>query len=194
MPAAVLAGGASRRMGAGVTKAALPFGRSTLAAHQTDRLAEIFEPVWLVLREAPAFSFGPARLLFDTDPERSALSGLARALAEAEDHVFVLAVDLPVVPVPVLAAIAERSLESGAAAVLPEHAGRLEPLAGVWRRQALPAALEHAREGKRSLRALAEAVGAEPFPEATWRLLDPSGNAFANLNTVQDWETARARA
>ena len=35
MPAAVLAGGASRRMGA--PKAALPYGAGTLAEHQTGR-------------------------------------------------------------------------------------------------------------------------------------------------------------
>jgi molybdopterin-guanine dinucleotide biosynthesis protein A len=192
MPAAVLAGGASRRMGA--PKAALPYGQTTLAAHQTLRLAELFDPVWIVVREPPAFLFGPARVLFDDDPERSAISGLTRALGEAEDRVFVLAVDLPLLPEPVIRAIAAASLASGAAALLPETAGGLEPLAGVWRRAALPVAAERVRAGDRSLRGLAKAVGAEAFPETAWRRLDPSGNAFANLNTIQDWAIARERA
>jgi molybdopterin-guanine dinucleotide biosynthesis protein A len=192
MPAAVLAGGASRRMGA--PKAALPYGRTTLAEHQTSRLAAMFDPVWLVVRDTPAFPFGPARLLFDDDPERSALSGLMRALAEAEDRVFVLAVDLPLLPEPVIRALAAASLSSGAGALLPETAGGLEPLAGVWRRAALSVAAERAGAGDRSLRGLAAAVGAEAFPEAAWRRIDPSGNAFANLNTVDDWAIARERA
>ena len=192
MPAAVLAGGASRRMGS--PKGALPYGTGTLAEHQTVRLAGIFAPIWLVVREAPAFSFGPASLLFDGDRERSALSGLLRALEEAEDRVFVLAVDLPLLPVSVARALAAASLGSEAPAVLPEVGGALEPLAGVWRRAALPAAARRAREGNRSLRGLAEEIGAERFSESSWRALDPSGNAFTNLNTVQDWALARERA
>ncbi|MEP6769800.1 MAG: molybdenum cofactor guanylyltransferase [Acidobacteriota bacterium] len=192
MPAAVLAGGASRRMGS--SKAALPYGSGTLAGHQTGRLAELFSPVWLVVRDPPPYSFAPALMLFDGEGERSALSGLQRALEEAEDRVFVLAVDLPLLPLALARALAECSLKSEAPAVLPEVAGKLEPLAGVWRRAALPAALRRALKGDRSLRGLAEEVGAEAFPEAAWRACDPSGNAFTNLNTVQDWAIARERA
>lgn len=178
----------------GAPKAALPYGSGTLAEHQTARLAALFTPVWLVVRETPPFSFGPARLLYDGDPERSALSGLMRALEEAEDRVFVLAVDLPLVPEPVICAITRASLESAAGALLPETDGGLEPLAGVWRRAALATAAERIRAGDRSLRGLARAVGAEVFPEPAWRQLDPSGNAFANLNTIEDWAAARERA
>ena len=149
-------------------------------------------------REAPAFSRGAARLLFDRDPERSAISGWMRALEEPQegetDHVFVLAVELPLVPETVLRAIAARALASPAAAVLPEVAGELEPLAGVWRRAALAEARKRVAAGDRSLRGLARAVGAEAFTESAWRALDPSGNAFANLNTVEDWVVARERA
>lgn len=178
----------------GLPKATLPYGRGTLAGHQIERLARVFREVWLVVRETPDFSPAPARMLFDGDPERSALSGLTRALEECEDRVFVLAVDLPLVPEPVLRAIARRGLESPAAAVLPETAGELEPLAGVWTRAALAEAKRRAAAGDRSLRRLAEAVGAEAFSEDAWRRLDPSGNAFSNLNTIEDWVVARERA
>ncbi len=178
----------------GVPKATLPYGRGTLAGHQVERLAAVFREVWLVVREVPDYSPVPARLLFDSDPERSAMSGLLRALEECEDRVFVLAVDLPLVPDPVLRAIAQRGLESPASAVLPETAGELQPLAGVWSREALPEARRRAEKGERSLRALADAVGAEHFPENAWRRLDPSGNAFSNLNTIEDWVVARERA
>jgi molybdopterin-guanine dinucleotide biosynthesis protein A len=192
MPAAVLAGGASRRMGS--PKAALPYGAGTLAEHQTSRLSRAFEEVWLVVRDAPGFPFGPARVLFDSDPVQSALSGVLRALEEAADRVLVLAVDLPLVPEAVLAELARRSLASDAAAVLPENAGELEPLAGVWRRSALAEGRRRAAAGERSLRDFARAVGAEALPESAWRALDPSGNAFTNVNTVDDWLVARSRA
>src|SRR5206468_11241188 len=93
MPAAVLAGGASRRMG--VSKAALPYGTTTLLAHQTRRLAGLFEEVVVAVKETPEFDFGPARIVVDSFSERAPLYGLLRALEETQDRIFVLAVDLP---------------------------------------------------------------------------------------------------
>jgi len=178
----------------GVPKGSLPYGSGTLAEHQIRRLAPVFSEVWLVVREQPVYAFGRARLLFDRDPERSALSGVVRALEEASDRVFVLAVDLPLAGEDLLEGIARRSLDTEAAAVLPSSEEGLEPLAGVWRRAALPEAQRRAGAGTRSLRGLAEAVGAVIIPPAEWRQWDPSGNAFENLNTVADWTVARERA
>ena len=192
MPAAVLAGGASRRMG--VPKAALPYGRTTLLAHQAERLSKIFEDVFIVAKEAPGVDGGPSRLLFDTSAVRAPIHGLVRALEEVSDRVFILAVDLPVVTAEVLRAIAQRSLESPAPAVLPWADGRLQPLAGVWRASVLPAARERIARGDLSLHGLAEGVGGEIFPEQAWRAIDPSGNSFANVNTIEEYAAIRERA
>lgn len=192
MPAAVLAGGASRRMG--VSKASLPYGASTLLAHQTGRLARIFEQVFVLAKEPPAFDAGPALVLLDRAAEHAPIHGLARALEEVSDRLFVLAVDLPLVAEAVIRAVAARSLAGEAPAVLPRADGRLQPLAGVWRRSVLPAALARPERGEMSLIALAQEVGAEVFPEKTWRELDPSGNSFANINTVEEFQAMRERA
>ena len=192
MPAAVLAGGASRRMGR--PKAALPYGAGTLLEFQTTRLAALFEEVFVVVKEAPAFPVGPARAVLDDVAEHAAIHGLVRALEEAHDRVFVLAVDLPAVTPALLRAIAERSLVSRAAAVIPRAEGRLQPLAAVWRRAAAPAARRRIAAGEYSLHGLAVEVGAEIFEEAEWSALDPSGTAFANLNTLEDWAALRERA
>ena len=192
MPAAVLAGGASRRMGR--PKAALPYGATTLLEYQTTRLAALFDEVLVVAKERPAFSAGPARVVLDAAPERAAIHGLVRALAEAPDRVFVLAVDLPAVPPALLTAIAERSLASEAAAVLPRADGRLQPLAGVWRKAASAEAARRIAKGDLSLHGLAEAVGAEILAESEWAAVDPSGAAFVNLNTLEDWAALRERA
>jgi len=192
MPAAVLAGGASRRMGR--PKAALPYGAGTLLEHQTLRLEPLFAEVLAVVKEMPAFPIGPARVVLDGHSTHAALHGLVRALEEVEDRVFVLGVDLPAVPAPVIRAIAERSLASRAAAVLPRADGRLQPLAGVWRRAALPAARRRLDDGRFALHELAAEVGAEIVDEAAWRALDPSGTAFANLNTLEEYSALRERA
>jgi len=41
---------------------------------------------------------------------------------------------------------------------------------------------------------LAQAAGAEILEEADWRPLDPSGNSFANVNTLEEYVAARERA
>lgn len=192
MPAAVLAGGASRRMGR--SKASLPYGAGTLLEFQTSRLAHLFEEVWVVAKERPGYPLGPARLLLDRAAEHAAIHGLARALEEAPDRVFLLAVDLPALPADVIREIALRGARTAAPAVVPLADGRPQPLAAVWTRRALPEALSRISRGELSLQALADAVGAEPIPEADWRALDPSGNAFVNLNTLEQYAAHRERA
>ena len=192
MPAAVLAGGASRRMGR--EKGALPYGASTLAGFQTERLAAVFEEVWLVAKQQPDYAFGPARVLLDDTPDLAAIHGLRRALREAEDRVFVLAVDLPALSDALLRAIGERGLATGATALLPRAGGRLQPLAAVWRKVALPELDRRLAQGKLSLHGLAEAVDAEILAEREWKTIDPSGNSFLNVNTLQEYAQLRERA
>ena len=133
-------------------------------------------------------------MVLDRTAELAAIHGLARALEEARDRIFVLAVDLPALTPAVARRIAERSLSSDALAVVPRADGRLQPLAAVWRKAARPELERRIGEGKRSLRSLAAAVGAEILEEGAWRDVDPSGAAFANLNTLEEWEGHRERA
>jgi molybdopterin-guanine dinucleotide biosynthesis protein A len=192
MPAAVLAGGASRRMGR--PKPALAFGSGTLLEFQTGRLATLFEEVLVVVKEPPSFPSGPARVVLDRASDYAAIHGLVRALEEARDRIFVLGVDLPAVPAALLRAIAERAYASDAAAVIPRADGRLQPLAAVWRRSVLPVAERRIAAGGRSLQGLAREIGAEIFEESDWKAVVPSGGAFANLNTLEVYAAMRERA
>jgi molybdopterin-guanine dinucleotide biosynthesis protein A len=192
MPAAVLAGGASRRMGR--SKAELPYGSGTLLAHQAERLSRVFPEVFAVVKDPPGLPSGPALVLLDGIPEHAAVHGLVRALEEVRDRVFVLAVDLPVLPESLMRAIASRSLASDALAVVPRSGGRLQPLAAVWRKAVLPLARARIERGDLALAGLAEEAGADILSEEDCRDADPSGNAFANLNTVEEYLAHRERA
>ncbi len=192
MPAAVLAGGASTRMGR--PKAELPYGAGTLLEFQTGRLALVFEEVLVVVKESPARAAGPGRVVLDRAAEHAAIHGLVRALEEVPDRVFVLAVDLPGMTPALARAVAERSLATDAPALVPRAGGLLQPLAAVWRRGALAAARRRIAAGELSLHGLAVEVGADVFEEAEWKALDPSGTAFANLNTLEEYAAARERA
>ena len=191
MPAAVLAGGASRRMGR--PKAALPWGAGNLLEFQTGRLSTLFSEVFVVLKAPPDFPVGPARILLDYSPDQAAIHGLLRALEEAEDRILILAVDLPGLNHDVIREIAQRGLQTPAAALIPEADGRLQPLAAVWRRSAARFARQRIEKGMLSLAALADEVGAEILPEKVWRPHDPSRAAFANMNTLADWAAHRER-
>jgi len=192
IPAAILAGGASKRMGS--PKASLRFGSGTLLQHQIRRLAPLFSEVLVVAKEPPEAALGHARVLLDSTPKQASIYGLSRALEEAEDRVFVLAVDLPMITPRVIGAIVEKGLATGAPAVVPEAEGRLQPLAALWRRMVLPAARARIARGDLSLQDLAREAGAEILTEAEWRPCDPSGNSFANLNTMEDYVAMRERA
>jgi molybdopterin-guanine dinucleotide biosynthesis protein A len=192
-PAAVLAGGASRRMGR--PKASLPFGSGTLLQHQIVRVAPLFSEVFVVVKDAPDSALGRARILLDSTPRQGAIFGLTRALEEVEDHLFVMAVDTPVLAPALIAEIARRGLKTAASVLLPRAGGRLQPLAAVWRRAVLPLALQRiASEQHLSLQELAQEAGVEVLEEAEWRRFDPSGNSFENLNTLEEYVAARERA
>lgn len=192
MPAAVLAGGASRRMGR--AKAALPWGAGNLLEFQTGRLSHLFSDVFVVVKETPDFPVGPARVVLDDGPDFASIYGLARALEEADDRVFVLAVDLPAVTHDVVREIVRRATATSALALIPEAGGRLQPLAAVWRRAAARFARNRIARDQLSLSSLAEEVGAEILPEREWRKIDPSGASFTNVNTLADWAAHRERA
>jgi molybdopterin-guanine dinucleotide biosynthesis protein A len=67
-------------------------------------------------------------------------------------------------------------------------------LAAVWRKSILPIALARIARGELSLHGLAHEIGAEVLAEEEWRAADPSGNSFANLNTIEQYNAARERA
>ncbi len=192
MPAAVLAGGASRRMGR--SKAALAYGAGTLLEFQTARLASLFEDVFVVAKNFPDFPIGPARVVLDRIPDFAPLYGVLRALEETVDRAFILAVDLPALPADVIRLIGERGLRTPAAVLVPRSGGLLQPLAAVWRHKIRPLAETRIARGARSLHELAEEAGAEVLAEEEWRAIDPSGNSFVNINTLEDYAAMRERA
>jgi len=178
----------------GRPKASLPYGAGTLLDFQVRKLSGIFEEVFVVAKEAPAAWAEPARVVLDRYPEHAAIYGLERALEEAKDRVFVLAVDLPALTPVLIRAIVARALHSRAAALIPRASGKLQPLAAVWRRAALATAKCRIGKEDLSLQGLAEDVSAEIFDESDWRVLDSSGMAFDNLNTLEQYEANRGRA
>jgi molybdenum cofactor guanylyltransferase len=187
--AAVLAGGASRRMGR--DKATLAVGGVALAAGVLAAAARVADPVVLVAPDGHPARRLAARVV--TDPGEGPLAALAAALEALEaDHVLVLAGDHPGLAVALLAHLV--ALAARGEAVACRRGPRLEPLVAVYRRApALAAArarLAGPAGGRRLLGLLAD-LDTVVVEEPEWRALDPGGRSFVDLDEPGDlaaWE------
>ena len=187
--AAVLAGGASRRMGR--DKATLAVAGVELASLALAAAARVADPVVLVAPEGhPARRLAAAPV---TDPGEGPLAALAAALAALDaDHVLVLAGDHPGLRVELLAHLADlAALADRGEAVACRRGPRLEPLVAVYRR-APALALARARladpAGDRSLAGLLAGLRTLVVEEAQWRPQDPDGRSFVDLDDPADLE------
>ena len=183
--AAVLAGGASRRMGR--DKATLRVGGVELAALVLAAAAQVADPVVLVAPEGhPARRVAAATTV--ADPGLGPLAALAAALEALEaDHVLVLAADHPGLRVPLLAHLV--ALAGEADAVACRRGPRLEPLVAVYRRApALAAARSRLAgpPGGHSLLGLLDGLRTLVVEEPDWRRIDPDGRSFADLDDPAD--------
>jgi molybdenum cofactor guanylyltransferase len=182
--AAVLAGGASRRMGR--DKATMPVDGVELAATVLAAAARVADPVVLVAPEGH-----PARRLAGrvvTDPASGPLAALAAALEALEaTDVLVLAGDHPGLRVELLAHLV--ALAPRGEAVACRRGPRLEPLVAVYRRlPALAAARSRLAGGGpgASLRGLLAELRTVVVEEPEWRALDPDGRSFVDLDDPAD--------
>jgi molybdenum cofactor guanylyltransferase len=182
--AAVLAGGASRRMGR--DKATLAVDGAELAALALAAAARVAAPVVLVAPEGH-----PARRVAApvvADPGLGPLAALAAALDALEaEHVLVLAGDHPGLRVELLAHLV--ALAGGAEAVACRRGTRLEPLVAVYRRTPALAAARARLAGPaagRSLTGVLADLRTVVVEEPEWRRLDPDGRSFVDLDDPDD--------
>ncbi|MHB1958685.1 MAG: molybdenum cofactor guanylyltransferase [Acidobacteriaceae bacterium] len=196
----VLAGGRSSRLGQ--DKALLPWptqgssegNRQTLLQHSIARLQSVCATV-SICASRNDFPF-TGQIIPDAMPGSGPLGGIVAALEHATtDWNFILAVDLPFLPVAVFEALVARvqaeeksavarssSLEQ-VACILPQVGGLPQPLCGLYRR-ALAPDLRRALEGGtcKVMAALGDAVrNPAPGPE-----LQPASSALR----IELWDAA----
>jgi molybdenum cofactor guanylyltransferase len=190
--AAVLAGGASRRMGR--DKATMVVGGVELAARVLAAAARVAHPVVLVAPEGHPARRLAARAV--ADPGLGPLAALAAALDALDaGHVLVLAADHPGLRVELLAHLA--GLAGRGEAVACRRGPRLEPLVAVYQRApALAAARARLADpgGDRSLLGLLAGLRTVVVEEPEWRPLDPDGRSFVDLDDPADLAAWDAKA
>jgi molybdopterin-guanine dinucleotide biosynthesis protein A len=132
--AAIIAGGASRRMG--TPKALLPFEGAPLITRIAATLREVFPEIIVVTSEARFAEAANASMVEDVFPHRGVLGGLHAALHYFKEPTFCVACDLPYLRADVLQFFASR--HRGADAWVPRINGCAEPLHALYAPALLP--------------------------------------------------------
>jgi molybdopterin-guanine dinucleotide biosynthesis protein A len=191
---AIQAGGVSSRLGE--DKALRPFLGRPLIQRVVERLAPIADEILVTSNRPEDYAFLGLRLVPDLLPGRGALGGLYTAVASASCPIVVVAAcDLPFASLALLEAAVRLLVQEGMDVVVPRSAGGLEPMHAVYRRGPCLAVIKAAIESNR-LKAT------DWFPGVHVRELspgeiaaaDPSGLAFWNVNTLDEFRQAEERA
>lgn len=163
----VLAGGRSSRLGQ--DKVLLPWNGQTLLNHAIGRLSQVCGTVRVCadrkdLQEQLSASDS---LIQDALPDAGPLAGMVAALEKSQTAWnFFLAVDLPLVPVELLEALAacaesSEATHTGTLCILPQVEGRPQPLCGLYHGSLTPGLRRALEEGKyKIMLAVREAVAA----------------------------------
>jgi len=181
----VLAGGRSVRMG--TDKALLPVGGTTLVAWQADRLARVFDPVVISAKGVMPPTQPRRRVILDGVAESAAIYGLRAALRALRRPIFVLAVDLPLFPAALAAALARELVRRNLSCAAPTVDGVIQGLSAAYAPAALGVIESQIGRGRLSIRRVVTECGGEVFGEAFWgRYADRE--AFSNGNRAEDYE------
>jgi molybdopterin-guanine dinucleotide biosynthesis protein A len=183
----IQAGGRSSRMGE--DKALKPFLGRPLVWRVIDRLAPSAAETLVTTNRPAEFDFLRLRLVPDLLPGRGALGGLYTALASASfPIVAVVACDMPFASAPLLERAVELLVEEEADIVVPRSPGGMEPLHAVYRRlTCLPLIRAALDAGQLKAIDWFPAVNVRQLSPQEVAALDPSGLAFWNINTPEEF-------
>lgn len=191
----IQAGGQSRRMGQ--DKALRSFLGQPLITRVIARLAPLADEMIVTTNRPEDYAFLSLPLFPDLVPERGALGGLHTALASASHPlVAVVACDMPFASASLLAYARDVLLSENVDVVIPQPGeGLFEPLHALYRREVCLPPIEAALAADKwkviswfpqvRVRALS--------PEEIVRF-DPSGLAFSNVNTPEEFVLAEKQA
>jgi molybdenum cofactor guanylyltransferase len=180
----VLVGGRSTRMGQ--PKADIELAGTTFLDRVTAAARPVFDRVVAVQRAggAPA----PIPTIFEPPrDEQAPVFGVWRALEDARDRCFILAIDYPLLTSEVLRYLAGRAMESAAEMVVPRWNGKLQMLCAGYDASLLPRFEGRIASGQLNLRGLTENL--EVIEEDDLRARFP-GEPLMNVNTPDELREA----
>lgn len=198
----VLAGGAGRRLGQSKANLRLPGRRPgerglTLAEWAVDRLAAV-QDVQSILVAAGNVDIGSIRtrtvvptMAVPDGPGSGPAAGVLGAVrARPGRKLLVLACDLPLVPVELLAALAASQADLAAAASEPADPWSMNPTCALWKPKALGLLGQRVAKGDYRLYPTLQNSGLQVQTVDAGKFGDPR-RVLLNVNTAADWNLTR---
>ena len=189
MKAYILVGGASKRMGK--PKLNLPFAGSTFLDRVSAAARPVFDEIVAVQRPG-----GPAvtslRTIYEPAHDLQApVFGLWRALDDAGERCFVLAIDYPLITAEVLRYLAERAVASRSEMVVPLWNGKLQMLCAAYLPAVVPRIAPRIAKGQLNMRGLSDDLEVVEEDVLRGRF---AGEPLMNVNTREELEKAERLA
>jgi len=187
--AAILVGGAGRRMG-GAVKPLLEFRGRRILDRQLEVLRPRFENIALATSNPEPFADVGPEVVPDVIAGAGPLAALVAVLDWAQaDHLFVVAGDMPTLSGPVVDYFLESARSNPDADVIVARTdGRIQPLHAVYRRGSLSSWQLELRSGTRSLSRVIESgsVSVSWIDDADLRRLDADLSFARNVNYPEE--------
>src|SRR5664279_5813628 len=185
---AVLAGGASRRMG--TNKSLVELDGKPLIQHVLACVRHLNAPVLLVTNRPDQYSRFQVAMVSDTVPGKGSMGGIYSALMNSTTRfTLCVACDMPFLNIDLLNYLL--SLRTGFDAVVPMIDGQPQGLHAVYHRRCAGPIRELIDRNELRISGLFDHLRIRLVGEAAIRIIDPELRSFTNLNTPE--ELARAR-
>lgn len=183
---AILAGGQSQRFGR--NKALEVFRGKRFIDHGLESLRASCDPLLVVANDLAPYYDVRATLVRDVVPRQGPLGGLYTALLYSpHDWLFVKATDMPFLVTELLQLMLQ--LRPGVDAVVPQYENHYyEPLLALYHRRCLPVIARLLEGTQRKTSAFYRDINVRLVAEKEWRVVDPQGLSFCNVNTMEDRE------
>jgi molybdopterin-guanine dinucleotide biosynthesis protein A len=196
---AVLSGGENKRIP--VLKGFLEVEGRAIIQRSIDVLARVFGSV-VISTNMPEryFSLG-VPLIGDIRKEKGPMTGILSVLvATRAEAVFVVACDMPFINEKLIRYMVGKHRtacsERGGGicdAVIPEFRSYKEPLFGIYTGSAVQRMESLIRDGRRKLTDVLAHLRVTYIAEQEVRAVDPEGESFVNINTMEDYERIGGR-
>jgi FdhD protein len=183
--AAILAGGASSRMG--TNKALLGIDGIPIISRTYQTLAHLFSEVIVVTNSPHDYDFLPCRKVPDIFPGIGSIGGLHSALAHsATGRTFVTACDMPFIESSTVRYLCELQ-ESGFDAVIPFSAGGQEPLHAVYTAACRDVFADAIQSSERKILDILGRLNTRLVPWDEISGIGGSVQSFLNVNTPEEY-------
>lgn len=186
----VQAGGRSSRMGE--DKALKPFLGQPLIQRVVERLAPLADEILVTAGRPADLPFLEARSIPDLIPGCGALGGLYTGLASASHAIVaVAACDMPFASLDLFSLAVRLLVQEDADVAVPRSQSGLEPLHAIYRQETcLPVVRSAIENGRLKVTDWFPLVRTRLISEQEVAGVDPSGLAFLNINTPEDFARA----